>query len=158
MLSVVCCFVSGEPVRRPARQAAEGCSVQQQQDRADRRLRMAICGLLGGALAVVAVAVAGAMAEILGAGGRSSRWCRAGWPGCSLVHEWTTTRDGYDAACNEQQRNVYGSEQLWNNGARTDVQNRSLRSRVPNISAAQSSEHRAPRTVLGHVGTRKSEA
>jgi hypothetical protein len=31
----------------------------------------------GGALAVVA----GAMAEILGAGGRSSRWCRAGWPG-----------------------------------------------------------------------------
>lgn len=143
MLSVVCCFVSGEPVRRPAIQAAEGCSVQQQQSRAGRRLKIAICELLGGALAVVevAVAVAGAMAEILGAGGRSSRWCRAGWPGCSLVQAWTTTRDGYDAACNEQQRNVYGSEQLWNNGARTDVQNRSLRSRVPNMSAAQSNQN-----------------
>lgn len=106
MLSVVCCFVSGEPVRRPAIQAAEGCSVQQQQDRAGRRLRIAICGLLGGALAVVA----GAMAEILGAGGRSSRWCRAGWPGCSLVQEWTTTRDGYDAACNVQRA---ATKRLW---------------------------------------------
>ena len=36
MLSVVCCFVSGEPVRRPAIQAAEGCGVQQQQQQQQR--------------------------------------------------------------------------------------------------------------------------
>lgn len=132
MLSVVCCFVSGEPVRRPAIQAAEGCGVQQQQQQQQRPGGQAAEDSdMRAAGWSVGRGCGCAMAENLGAGGRSSRWCRQAGLDVRLCR--TTTRDGYDAACDQQQRNVYGSEQLWNNGVRTDVQNRSLRSRVPNL-------------------------
>lgn len=98
MLSVVCCSVSGEPVRRPAIQAAEGCSVQQQQGRADRRTgEQADSDMRAAGRSVVA----GAMAEILGAGGRSSRWCRLAGLDCSLAQD--DYERWYDAACNKQQ-------------------------------------------------------
>ena len=115
---------------RPLKGAAYSSSSNNNKGRAGRRLRIAICGLRAAGWSV-GRGCGCAMAENLGAGGRSSRWCRQAGLDVRLCR--TTTRDGYDAACDQQQRNVYGSEQLWNNGVHTDVQNRSLRSRVPNL-------------------------